>query len=231
MLSSIFMIALATSVSAHGLITQPPARAVGPTMVENCGPSVAALVTADNTSHVEDMPEASLLEPKFKADKCNLFLCRGTQFEDNRNQVQNFTAGQKVNMKASIPIPHEGPMNVSVIKTSTNKAIGSPLIEFKSYADESLPVLPANNTDFDVTIPTTLGADCTVPGDCVLQWFWFGTGAKQTYESCVDFVVTGGASGAPTTSGNSTTPANTPANPVKSVIPSGVTRLKFTTPL
>ena len=23
----------------------------------------------------------------------------------------------------------------------------------------------------------------------VLQWFWFGTGAAQTYESCVDMVV------------------------------------------
>ncbi|CAG8973150.1 hypothetical protein HYALB_00008681 [Hymenoscyphus albidus] len=227
MLSSIFMLGLATSVSAHGLLTAPPSRAVGPAMIENCGPSVAALVTADPTSHVEDMPEASVKEPKFKADKCNLFLCKGLQFDDNKSQVQNFTAGQKVNMKASIPIPHEGPMNVSVIKTSTNKAIGSPLIEFKSYADESLPALPANNTDFDVTIPTTLGADCTVPGDCVLQWFWFGNDAKQTYESCVDFVVAGGAS----TARNSSTLASTPANPVKSASPSGVARLKFTTPL
>lgn len=23
----------------------------------------------------------------------------------------------------------------------------------------------------------------------VLQWWWYGTGAKQTYESCVDFQV------------------------------------------
>jgi hypothetical protein len=22
-----------------------------------------------------------------------------------------------------------------------------------------------------------------------MQWFWFGTGAQQTYESCVDMVV------------------------------------------
>lgn len=79
------------------------------------------------------------------------------------------------------------------------------MISFASYADEALATLPANNTNFDVTIPTDLGALCTVAGDCVgvfhpqakinadkckvLQWFWFGTGAKQTYESCVDFVV------------------------------------------
>jgi len=93
-------------------------------------------------------------------------------------------------MRAILPIPHEGPMNVSIIDTATNKAVGSPLIVFDSYADERLATLPANNTNFDVTMPTSLptGA-CTQPGQCVLQWFWFGTAAKQTYESCVDFVM------------------------------------------
>lgn len=70
-------------------------------------------------------------------------------------------------MLASIPIPHEGPMNVSVIDMKTNTAIGAPLIAFDSYADESLAALPANNTNFNVTIPTTLGSACTVAGDCV----------------------------------------------------------------
>ena len=69
--------------------------------------------------------------------------------------------------RASIPIPHEGPMNVSIINTKTNKAIGDPLISFDSYADESLASLPANNTNFNVTIPSTLGSNCTVAGDCV----------------------------------------------------------------
>jgi hypothetical protein len=32
----------------------------------------------------------------------------------------------------------------------------------------------------------------------VLQWFWFGTAADQTYESCVDFVVGGAAAVAAT---------------------------------
>lgn len=95
-------------------------------------------------------------------------------------------------MKAQLPIPHEGPMNVSIVSTATNSilAAGENLILFDSYADERLAVLPANNTAFSVTIPADLAAnECTVAGDCVLQWFWFGTGAKQTYESCVDFVV------------------------------------------
>lgn len=81
-------------------------------------------------------------------------------------------------------------MNVSIVSTATNKVVAGPLISFASYADEKLKVLPANNTAFSVTIPRNLAAGaCTKAGECVLQWFWFGTAAKQTYESCVDFVM------------------------------------------
>jgi hypothetical protein len=169
MISSIFLIgALASSTWAHGLITSPPIRAVGSAMTAACGSTVAALVQADNSSHVEDMPEAAAIDPGFtNSTACNVFLCKGLQFADNRANVQNFTAGQVVNMLASIPIPHEGPMNVSIINTKTNTAIGKPLISFVSYADESLAALPANNTNFNVTIPSDLGSNCTVAGICV----------------------------------------------------------------
>lgn len=136
-------------------------------MIAACGASVAALVTADNTSHVEGMPEAAAAIAGFNSTACNVFLCKGLQFEDNKAQIQNFTKGQVVNMRASIPIPHEGPMNVSIINTKTNTAIGAPLINFVSYADEALATLPANNTNFNVTIPSDLGTNCTVAGDCV----------------------------------------------------------------
>lgn len=99
-------------------------------------------------------------------------------------------------MTAIIPIPHAGPMNVSIVDTATNTVLSGPLISFDVYADESLAQLPANNTQFSVTMPTTLQAAaanttgaCTQAGECVLQWFWFGTNAKQTYESCIDFVM------------------------------------------
>jgi hypothetical protein len=72
-----------------------------------------------------------------------------------------------VNMLATIRIPHEGPMNVSLINTKTNIAIVALLIRFDGYADESLTVLPANNTNFNVTIPTTLGSTCDLAGTCV----------------------------------------------------------------
>ena len=103
--------------------------------------------------------------------------------------MQSFRAGQVVPFRAILPIPHEGPMNVSIVRTATNTQLGLPLIVFDSYADENLPVLPANNTAFSVTIPTLAAGQCAKAGDCVLQWFWFGTAAQQTYESCVDFVL------------------------------------------
>ena len=155
------------TVLSHGIITQPPVRAVGPAMTTACGASVAALVTADNTSHIEGMPEAAAQIAGFNSTACNVFMCKGLQFADNTANIQTFQPGQVVNMLASIPIPHEGPMNVSVINTQTNTAIGEPLISFDSYADESLAVLPANNTNFYVTIPTTLGSACSVAGTCV----------------------------------------------------------------
>lgn len=113
------------------------------------------------------MPEAAALEANFNPAACNLFLCKGAQFADNTANVQTYQAGQVVNFQATLPIPHKGPMNVSIIDTATNTAIGAPLISFTSYADESLATLPANNTDFDVTIPSTLGDKCTVAGACV----------------------------------------------------------------
>ncbi len=110
-------------------------------------------------------------------------------FEDNTALLQTFQPGQVVQMLAQIPIPHEGPMNVSVVQTSNNTILGDALITFASYADEKLKALPANNTNFNVTLPALPDGACVNGGDCVLQWFWFGVSASQTYESCTDFVL------------------------------------------
>ncbi|EJT82173.1 hypothetical protein GGTG_02147 [Gaeumannomyces tritici R3-111a-1] len=178
---------LAAQVSAHGNLTSPAARLPGPAMARACGQAAVSTVLADGTTPIENLGTVPAT--------CNPFLCRGAQFDDNKARVQTFAPGQVIKMTAILPIPHEGPCNVSVVETATNRVLGQPLIVFDTYADESLAVLPANNTAFDVTFPADLPAGkCAVAGQCVLQWFWFGTGAKQTYESCVDFVV--GAAGA-----------------------------------
>lgn len=104
--------------------------------------------------------------------------------------MQQLKAGQVVKFKAALPIPHKGPMNVSIVDTKTNKIVGKPLLSVAVYADEAANPLPANNTDFSVTMPSSTAGACAQAGQCVLQWFWLGTEAKQTYESCVDFVMT-----------------------------------------
>ena len=134
------------------------------------------------TFEIENIPSSG-------AANCNIFLCKGAQFADNQANVQTFAAGEVVDFEAQLPIPHEGPANVSVIELATNTVIGLPLIEFDSYADERLASLPPNNTAFSVTIPDDLDGACQVAGECALQWFWFGTSAQQTYENCVDFIV------------------------------------------
>lgn len=149
-----------------------------------------APAVADPTTPLEDIDMSAA------TTTCKLDLCRGATFADNTANVQKYTPGQTINMKATLPIPHEGPMNVSIIDTATNKAIGPPLISFASYADENLAQLPANNTNFSFRMPTQLAAgQCAMAGQCTMQWFWLGTKAQQTYESCVDFVMAPAGSG------------------------------------
>ncbi|KAF2431362.1 hypothetical protein EJ08DRAFT_733319 [Tothia fuscella] len=181
---------LAGTVIAHGNITNPQARLPGPAMKAACGAAAVQAVMADPTTPLEDVTSNG-------SPKCNIGLCRGAQFQDNMANVQTYAPGQVVAMKAILPIPHEGPMNVSIVDTKTNALMGPPLIEFASYADENLAVLPANNTAFKVTMPTMASGMCTVPGACVMQWFWKGTAAMQTYESCVDFVMAPAGAAAP----------------------------------
>lgn len=154
-----------------------------------------------------------MTDKKYNATACNLWLCRGLQLENAANaSVISWMPGQKVHIDVKITIKHhvsltilsdqillfhrvfvltrhQGTANVSIVSTKTNKIIGDQLLYWNSYADERLATMPANNTAFDVVIPTTLGNQCATAGDCVLQWWWYGTAAKQTYESCVDFTI------------------------------------------
>jgi hypothetical protein len=173
----------AATALAHGNITSPPARQPGPAMQQVCGAAAVSAILADGTGPLENIPSNG-------AADCNIFMCKGAQFEDNQANVQAFAPGEVVPFTAELPIPHEGPCNVSIIDTATNTVVGQPLLVFDSYADENLAQLPPNNTAFSVTMPATLGTQCQVPGECTMQWFWFGTSALQTYENCVDFVMT-----------------------------------------
>ncbi|KAI1486317.1 hypothetical protein F5X96DRAFT_689022 [Biscogniauxia mediterranea] len=179
---------------AHGLITSPPPRAPGGAATSAaCGAAIARELAADPTSHVEGLAELGGAD--YDAAACNVWLCRGLQFDDNNaDNVQAWAPGETVNVRVRLTIPHAGAANVSVVDAAANRVLGAPLAAWPAgYADEAAfyaGATPADQTDFNVTIPEDLGGRCATPGACVLQWWWYGTGAKQTYESCVDFTVT-----------------------------------------
>ncbi|KAI0104154.1 hypothetical protein GGR51DRAFT_233893 [Nemania sp. FL0031] len=194
MLSTLLSLAsLAALAQGHGYISSPAMRMPGDATTAACGKSVVADIVRDKTSHVEGLPELAAKDTGYHAASCNLWLCRGVQFADNAANVQAWTPGQVVPVKIALTIPHVGSANVSVVDTKTNAIVGQPLLSWPSgYADEKQfygKTLPANQTDFSITVPTTLGDKCATAGDCVVQWWWYGTGARQTYESCIDFTV------------------------------------------
>ena len=182
--STIFSLGFfAATALAHGNITSPPSRLPGPAMAKVCGQAAVTAINADGTGPLENIPSNG-------SPQCNIGLCKGAQFADNQKNVQQYAPGEIVQFAAQLPIPHEGPCNISLVDTATNTMIET-LLVFDSYADENLAQLPLNNTQFSVAMPTDLPAgQCTQPGECTMQWFWFGTNAQQTYENCVDFVMT-----------------------------------------
>ncbi len=141
------------------------------------------------TGNIQGELQIAAGQSDFDAAACDVWLCKGYQFADNAGGVQTFAPGQVVPMEIEIRAPHTGTANVSVVRTSTNAVLGGgPLVSFDDYASTAHSI-PAGQTSFDVTIPADLGGECAAPGDCVLQWYWDARSIDQTYESCVDFVV------------------------------------------
>ena len=175
-------------VAAHGFVRSPPPRKPGEAFKAACGEQPFYQQSSDINGNVQGVMQVADIKPQ----DCNLWLCKGFQFEDNSDNVHSFQAGQTIDFDVNIAAPHTGFANVSVVNTANDKVIGVPLIEFDEYASNN--GIPANNTAFSVTLPNDL-SDCTEAGACVLQWFWDAPDIDQTYESCIDFTVGGSAGG------------------------------------
>ncbi|KAF5598684.1 hypothetical protein FPCIR_2746 [Fusarium pseudocircinatum] len=183
------LLTLLPLVAAHGFVKSPAPRKPGNAFKAACGEQPFYQQSADINGNVQGIKQ--VVGSNFDAKECNLWLCKGFQFDDNKDNVQSYKLGEKIDFDVNIAAPHTGYANVSVVKTSTDKMIGEPLIEFENYASNA--GLNPNNTAFSVTLPESLGGECTKAGDCVLQWFWDAPDINQTYESCVDFVVGAGS--------------------------------------
>lgn len=186
------LLALVPAVYGHGKILTPPPREPGPAMEAVCGQQVYDNQAANDQGNSQNELQIALTQSDYNAAECNLFLCKGYQFADNSANVQTFSPGQVVPMTAVISAPHTGTCNVSVVNTQTNTMISQELIYFSDYASNA-HTIPPNNTAFSVTIPTDLGDQCNTAGVCALQWWWNAASIDQTYESCVDFVLSGSA--------------------------------------
>ncbi|KAG9257203.1 uncharacterized protein F5Z01DRAFT_598443, partial [Emericellopsis atlantica] len=196
--------AIVPLVAAHGFINDPPARQPGDAYNSVCGQQPFYQQSADINGNVQGIMQVVGADT---TDDCNLWLCKGFLFDDNKDNVQTYSAGQTIAFDVKIAAPHTGYANVSVVNTATDTIIGAPMIEWDDYASNA--GFPENNTAFSVTLPDDL-SDCTEAGACVIQWFWDAPDINQTYESCVDFVVgDGGNSGGESPEPTSAVPSPT----------------------
>ncbi|KAF4627788.1 hypothetical protein G7Y89_g10365 [Cudoniella acicularis] len=208
-----FTLLLTTLTHGHGIVTSPPPRTPGPASLSLCGPDITNLIKSDNQSGTEILHKASVADPLY-TPSCNIFLCKGLQLSDNLPNIQKYKSGEVVTMRVWTRIPHIGWASVAVVDAREgnerypNLLVGKPLLNFETgsltgYAvgegvgddgdGKEVSELeykgPPVDMEFNVTIPEGLEKRCAVAGDCVLQWTWFGRVVKQTYESCIDFVV------------------------------------------
>ncbi|KAI4718604.1 hypothetical protein E4T48_05170 [Aureobasidium sp. EXF-10727] len=203
---------MAATVRGHGFLTSPKARMPGDAFEAACGQQVYYNQASDNYGNIQGELQVAKTQTDYNAEKCQIWLCKGFKYEDNKDLVQTYTPGQKVPIKFDVRAPHEGTANVSIVDTATNTVIGTPLISWDVYAS-SASSIPADQTSFDITIPENLGSKCSTAGACVLQHFWDARSVDQTYESCIDFTVSGSGSGAAPASSKA---ASSSAAPVSS---------------
>ncbi|KAK7512492.1 chitin binding domain-containing protein [Phyllosticta citriasiana] len=213
--SFVVLPALASAVYGHGFVTTPKARMPGTAMSSACGEQVYNNQKSDNYGNVQGELQVAQSQSDYKAAECDIWLCKGYKFADNKDNVQTYTPGQKVSMVVDVRAPHTGVANVSIVDTASNSVIGSALKSWDVYASTETGVKDTDK-NFDITIPSDLGSKCGTAGDCVIQWYWYAESIDQTYESCVDFTVSGSGSGSSTGSSASsgTSPSAVAANVV-----------------
>ncbi|KAJ5184435.1 Chitin-binding domain 3 [Penicillium cf. griseofulvum] len=177
-------------VNGHGFVTSPKARQPGTAMEAACGKQVVSNQGSDKYGNIQGELQVASSQSDYHDAACDIWLCKGYKFADNKDNVYSYKAGQKIDFTVDIRAPHTGVANVSVVDTSSNTVIGAPLISWPVYASVATGVKP-DETSFSITMPDNLQDQCATAGDCVLQWYWYAQSIDQTYESCVDFTLGG----------------------------------------
>ncbi|RAL15707.1 lytic polysaccharide monooxygenase [Aspergillus homomorphus CBS 101889] len=184
---------LVSMVNGHGFVTSPQPRMPGSAMEKACGQQVYNNQKADNYGNIQGELQITNGQNDYDAEACDIWLCKGYKYADNTANVQSYKPGETVDFKVDIRAPHTGTANVSVVDTATNTLLSQPLVYWSVYASTATGVT-ANETSFSITMPEDLGDKCNEAGACVLQWWWDARSIDQTYESCVDFTMSGSSS-------------------------------------
>ncbi|KAI1196762.1 hypothetical protein F5X97DRAFT_325161 [Nemania serpens] len=183
-LAGLVYLAALSGVQSHAVMQSPVPRGTGSKQVERCGKLVTAVLERDLAGPIENA-----MKSVDSTYKCNAYLCRGYQYEDNQDNVRAVKAGDVLTFHIDLVAGHHpGYANVSVVDLASNKIIGNELVSWSNWPD-STSGPPRNDTDFKVTIPNTLSKACNTGGKCAIQWYWWSISNSQTYESCVDFYV------------------------------------------
>ncbi|KAF4583905.1 hypothetical protein EYR40_002403 [Pleurotus pulmonarius] len=173
-ISFVALIATASSVVAHGVITTPSPRVVGSANQAACGTGAYTVLKSDKAGPIENA--VAKIDSSFDAQACQLFFCKGYQLEDNIKNTRKYAPGTVVPIHVDLIAHHTGSANVSVVNLATQKTIGQPLFLWPVYANDSLgpSAWPKNETDFEITIPD-LGSQCSTVGACAIQWWWYAS--------------------------------------------------------
>jgi predicted carbohydrate-binding protein with CBM5 and CBM33 domain len=226
-MASASMIAL---VSAHGFILSPAPRMPGSAMSDACGQQMYNNQMGDNYGNVQGQLQVTNGQTDYDAAACDVWLCKGYKYDDNTENVQEYTVGQEVDISVDIRAPHTGVANVSVVSTSSGTVLGSALKSWDEYGSNAYTI-PEDQKEFSITIPDE-ASECSSPGDCVIQWFWDAADINQTYESCIDFVVGGGSgsgSGSPSGGASNGTSSSAPSSSAASSTVASSTAASSTT--
>ncbi|KAJ5961280.1 Chitin-binding domain 3 [Penicillium vulpinum] len=231
--SALAFASIVSLVNGHGFVTNPKARQPGTAMQDACGAQVVSNQGSDKYGNIQGELQVASGQSDYQAAECDIWLCKGYKFDDNKDNVYSYKAGEKVDFTVDIRAPHTGVANVSVVDTSSNTVISSPLISWSDYASVATGV-KADETSFSITMPDDLEDQCVTAGDCVLQWYWYAQSIDQTYESCIDFTLggsgsSGGAAPVPSSKASSTSSA-TVAAPTTTAAPTVIVQPTTTVP-
>lgn len=205
---------MAALANAHGYFVTPKARQPGTAFADACSMQAFYNMEGSIDGNIQGLEQVAASQPDYKPKECNFWMCKGMKFADNKeyvsifiisewiktsadlyisSNVHKFKPGQTVDLYHQIVAPHTGYANVSIVKTATNKVIAADLKKFSVYASNAVPI-PNSDEHFSIKMPTDLGSKCAIAGDCVIQMFWNAPDINQTYESCIDFTLSGSTS-------------------------------------